>query len=71
MLDLCDAAGVSATELATRVGTSRASVYAWSARRKRPLAATIAGIAEALGLPRAAVDAVLAPYRRPGAPRKH
>lgn len=71
LLDLCDAAGLSAASLAAQLGVGASTVYAWNAGPNRPEAASVASIAAALGVTEEAVEAVLAPKRKRGAPRKH
>lgn len=71
LLDLCDAAGLSAAQVASALGVNRATVYVWSAKQARPADDRIVPLAALLKTSVETVRGVLAPYRKPGAPRKH
>lgn len=71
LLDLCDAAGLSAAQVASALGVNRATVYVWSAKQARPADDRIVPLAALLKVAPAALEGFLAEFRKPGAPRKH
>lgn len=68
---LLDSAGLTATELARRVGVSRQAVSRWIARLDRPTPARIIVLAGVLGVTRERLDRFLAPTARLGRPPIH
>lgn len=70
LLELCDAAGLSAREVAARIGVTASAVYLWSKRERRPESGLIPRLRRVLQISEADLEDVLASPRKIGAPRK-